>query len=233
MSVAAVLDPRCKMTVAKFTFPRMYSGDELKANIKKVEDALSELYKEYVSEYYSSGEQSGETNVGSTSTNVTITLHFGFDVLAWWRSNSLWYRILSGMARDILAIPITTVASEATFSAGLGVRWIDTYRASLAPETVEVLLCGGDWCRKRKDAIEGPPSFIEEETYVGGPHTHLLACMHDESYNYFSLYYGKPWNSHRDIFLFGNWNWNCKLYLIDILGCGAKSCGGVEYSRRL
>ncbi|GJT99526.1 zinc finger BED domain-containing protein RICESLEEPER 2-like protein [Tanacetum coccineum] len=110
-------DPRCKMTVAKFTFPRMYYGDKLKANIKTVEDALSELYEEYVS----------------------------FDVLAWWRANSLRYRILSRMARDILAIPITTVASEATFSAGS--RVIDTYRASLAPETVEVLLCGGDWCR--------------------------------------------------------------------------------------
>ena len=49
------------------------------------------------------------------------------------------------MTRDILAIPITTVASEATFSAGG--RVIDTYRASLSPETVQVLLCGEDWCR--------------------------------------------------------------------------------------
>nr|GFA53821.1 ribonuclease H-like domain-containing protein [Tanacetum cinerariifolium] len=47
MSVAAVLDLRCKMTVAKFIFPRMYSGDELKVNIKIVVHALSELYKEY------------------------------------------------------------------------------------------------------------------------------------------------------------------------------------------
>ena len=68
-----------------------------------------------------------------------------FNVLQWWRSNSLKYRILSRMARDILVIPITTVASEATFSAGS--RVIDTYRASLGVETVEVLLCGGDWCR--------------------------------------------------------------------------------------
>ena len=49
------------------------------------------------------------------------------------------------MARDILAIPITTVASEATFS--VGSRVIDTYCTSLAPETVQALLCGGDWCR--------------------------------------------------------------------------------------
>ncbi|GJS67051.1 zinc finger BED domain-containing protein RICESLEEPER 2-like protein isoform X1 [Tanacetum coccineum] len=199
MSVAAVLDPRCKMTVAKFTFPRMYSGDELKANIKTVEDALSELYEEYVSEYYSSGEQSGETSVGLTSINITIQASSsgwsefnefvkkngsvkpqkseldnyleegvyicndnskGFDVLTWWRANSLRYRILSQMAQDILAIPIIIVASKATFSSGS--RVIDTYRASLAPKTVEVLLCGGDWCRslhglKRKNKKEKMP----------------------------------------------------------------------------
>ena len=68
-----------------------------------------------------------------------------FSALEWWKVNNLKYRILSIMARDILAIPITTVASEATFSAGS--RVIDTYRASLSPETVQVLLCGGDWCR--------------------------------------------------------------------------------------
>ncbi|KAL0365207.1 UNVERIFIED_CONTAM: Zinc finger BED domain-containing protein RICESLEEPER 3 [Sesamum angustifolium] len=70
-----------------------------------------------------------------------------FDVLEWWRVNSVKYKILSFMARDILAIPITTVASEATFSAGS--RVIDKYRASLTSETVQVLMCGGDWLRKR------------------------------------------------------------------------------------
>ncbi|OMO54906.1 putative Zinc finger, BED-type [Corchorus capsularis] len=68
-----------------------------------------------------------------------------FNALEWWKANSLRYRILSKVARDILAIPITTVASEAAFSAGS--RVIDTYHASLAPETVQALLCGGDWCR--------------------------------------------------------------------------------------
>nr|GEU99877.1 putative zinc finger, BED-type [Tanacetum cinerariifolium] len=49
---------------------------------------------------------------------------------------------------------------RSTFSAGS--RVIDTYRASLAPETVEVLLCEGDWCRslhglKRKNKKEKKP----------------------------------------------------------------------------
>ena len=49
------------------------------------------------------------------------------------------------MAADTLTIPITTIVSEATFS--VGTRVIDSYRASLAPETVEMLMCAGYWCR--------------------------------------------------------------------------------------
>ena len=69
------------------------------------------------------------------------------------------------MACDILAIPITTVASEATFSARS--RVIDTYRASLAPETVQALFCGGDWCRnlhgvkKKKKKKKNKVSFFD------------------------------------------------------------------------
>nr|KAJ0219907.1 hypothetical protein LSAT_V11C200100330 [Lactuca sativa] len=184
MSIGAILDPRCKMRVIEFCFPRMYPENEACENIDKVKKALYALYKEYADEYYSSsGEGNGES-VGLRGNNVTIQPSSSgwsefaqfvrtveniqpqksdldnyleescyiceedpipFDVLQWWRSNSLKYRILSRMAQDILAIPITTVASEATFSAGS--RVIDTYRASLATETVEVLLCGGDWCR--------------------------------------------------------------------------------------
>ncbi|XP_021845055.2 zinc finger BED domain-containing protein RICESLEEPER 2-like isoform X1 [Spinacia oleracea] len=70
-----------------------------------------------------------------------------FDVLQWWKERSSKYRILSKLAADILAVPITTVASEATFSAGS--RVIDSYRASLLPETVQMLICVGDWCRSR------------------------------------------------------------------------------------
>lgn len=69
-----------------------------------------------------------------------------FDVLEWWRVHALKYKILSSLAKDILAIPVTSVASEATFSAGS--RVIDKYRASLKTETVQVLMCGGDWLRK-------------------------------------------------------------------------------------
>jgi hypothetical protein len=68
-----------------------------------------------------------------------------FDALVWWKSNALKYRILSKMARDLLAVPISTVASESSFSAGG--RVIEPHRASLSTDTVQMLLCGSDWVR--------------------------------------------------------------------------------------
>ncbi|GJV66743.1 zinc finger BED domain-containing protein RICESLEEPER 2-like protein [Tanacetum coccineum] len=69
-----------------------------------------------------------------------------FNILNWWKSHETKFPELSKMAAHSLAIPIRTVASEATFS--VGGRVIDTYRASLDPETVQALICGGDWIRK-------------------------------------------------------------------------------------
>ncbi|KAG6501927.1 hypothetical protein ZIOFF_041811 [Zingiber officinale] len=65
-----------------------------------------------------------------------------FSCLEWWKMNRMQYPILSKMAADILAIPVSSVASEATFSTGT--RVIDSYCSSLSPDTVQALLCGGD-----------------------------------------------------------------------------------------
>lgn len=39
----------------------------------------------------------------------------GFDVLQWWKDNQKRYPVVSMMARDVLAIPVSTVASESAF----------------------------------------------------------------------------------------------------------------------
>jgi hypothetical protein len=62
-----------------------------------------------------------------------------FDALMWWKINSSKFPVLAKVARDVLAIPITTVASESAFSTGG--RVIDPFRSSLAPKTVENLIC--------------------------------------------------------------------------------------------
>ncbi|KAH1120986.1 hypothetical protein J1N35_004146 [Gossypium stocksii] len=69
-----------------------------------------------------------------------------FDILLWWKVNSPRFPTLSKMARDVLAIPVSTVASESTFSTGG--RVLDQYRSSLTPKIVQALVCTQDWIRK-------------------------------------------------------------------------------------
>ncbi|KAF5193127.1 Zinc finger bed domain-containing protein, partial [Thalictrum thalictroides] len=70
------------------------------------------------------------------------------DVLDFWKGNQYRYPELSLMARDILSIPISTVASEAAFS--VGGRVIDKFRSALKPENVEALVCTRDWIFGKK-----------------------------------------------------------------------------------
>nr|XP_023922700.1 zinc finger BED domain-containing protein RICESLEEPER 2-like [Quercus suber] len=66
-----------------------------------------------------------------------------FDILAWWKSNGLKYPTLQRIARDILAIPVTTVASEAAFSTSG--RLLSPHRSRLHPKTIEAMMCAQNW----------------------------------------------------------------------------------------
>jgi hypothetical protein len=60
------------------------------------------------------------------------------------------------LARDVLAIPISTVASESAFSTGG--RVLDDFRTSLTPFMVEAIICTQDWLRR------STPINIQENT---------------------------------------------------------------------
>ena len=65
-----------------------------------------------------------------------------FDILSFWRGNEFRYLEVAVIACDILNIPISTVASESTFSTSG--RVIDQYKSSLKPDIVEALVCTRD-----------------------------------------------------------------------------------------
>ncbi|KAI5312320.1 hypothetical protein L3X38_041493 [Prunus dulcis] len=83
-----------------------------------------------------------------------------FDVLVWWKGKYATYHALAIMARDVLSIPVTSVASESAFStAG---RVLDPFRSSLTPNIVEALVCTQDWLRCSKLKCENVEEQLEE-----------------------------------------------------------------------
>lgn len=73
------------------------------------------------------------------------------DILEYWNSNQFRFPNLALMARDILSIPISTVASECAFSTGG--RVLDQYRSCLGHAIVESLICTRDWRFNEKQGI--------------------------------------------------------------------------------
>ena len=74
-----------------------------------------------------------------------------FDILALWKVNYPRYRVLSRIARHVLAILVSTVASESAFSTTGCV--LDPFWSSLSPIMVEALICGQKWLRSSSAPI--------------------------------------------------------------------------------
>ena len=68
------------------------------------------------------------------------------DILVWWKDKAPRLPVLAHLARDVLAIPVSTVASESAFSTSG--RILDDFRTSLTPFMVEALVCAQDWLRR-------------------------------------------------------------------------------------
>ena len=66
-----------------------------------------------------------------------------FDILDWWKFNCSRFPITGNIVRDVLAVPIFTVALESAFS--ISRKVLDVFRSSLAPLTVQSLVCYHDW----------------------------------------------------------------------------------------
>ncbi|KAL7170287.1 hypothetical protein ACSBR2_035205 [Camellia fascicularis] len=124
----AALDPRYKMKLIEFCFRKIYNVVESKKHINQIRYSLYELYDDYVVAHASNNIGTSDSQVGRRSSNSPITscntkgragnLDVDFDALDWWKVNTLKFRILSNMARDLLSIPISTVASESAFNTG-------------------------------------------------------------------------------------------------------------------
>ncbi|XP_078154114.1 zinc finger BED domain-containing protein RICESLEEPER 2-like [Carex rostrata] len=140
--------------------------DEESMGIDDVQ-VLTSMFKKHKSD------TSGEENKSELEKYLKDDLEvdeIDFDILGWWKINAPRFSILSHMARDVLAIPVSTVASESTFSTGG--RILDAFRSSLTPRIAQSLICSEDWLRSTRpigveENLEMLDQLEEEFSKVG------------------------------------------------------------------
>ncbi|KAJ1697422.1 hypothetical protein LUZ63_005934 [Rhynchospora breviuscula] len=190
LSIACVLDPRCKLAVVEYYFKLIYPTN-YEWYMSNLNACINALFKEYLEAYsislQSQTDSSSRTqsqsqrsqSSGASSSGTVNNIRAGlktllaekkttepvkseleqylteplddtaleeqFDILAWWKLKVPKYPVLSQLARDILAVPASTVASESTFSTSG--RTLSVVRNSLNDESIEALICAQDWLR--------------------------------------------------------------------------------------
>uniref|UniRef100_A0A7N2MT18 BED-type domain-containing protein n=1 Tax=Quercus lobata TaxID=97700 RepID=A0A7N2MT18_QUELO len=99
-----------------------------------------------------------------------------FDILGWWHTKSQDSPTLWTMARDILAIPMSTSTSNSAFC--IETMTLDPIFNDLDPDIIEALFCGKDWLdnliriTSNKDndrSIANPIPMLENPGSTSGP----------------------------------------------------------------
>ncbi|KAG7558745.1 HAT C-terminal dimerization domain [Arabidopsis thaliana x Arabidopsis arenosa] len=112
-----------------------------------------------------------ETGLSNTSNEVDVYLKENvetpvilkgteYDLLSWWKVNTGKYPILSLIAKDILAMQVSSVASESAFSTSG--RVVSPFRSCLSHYMVEVLMCVEQWLKSEIHINERGVSTIKQ-----------------------------------------------------------------------
>jgi hypothetical protein len=167
--IPVILDPRFKLGFIKF---RLQQGFKEKASMyfSKAEKTFRKLFDEYTLQFGDLTLENAsasefdldnpwadwgrQQNVQQRRRASDLDLYLeeemvpvgiDLDLLQYWKTFSPKYPILAWMAREVLAVPASTVASESAFSSAE--KTISDYRSRLGSDTIEALVCLQDWPR--------------------------------------------------------------------------------------
>ena len=163
--VATALDPRLTLRV----FDKLLSGSEQQNQKRRAKAFFSHIYSQYstrqrlrefsemtnadhrpslVDDYdsdddifVSAANSARESEANRWQKEPSVGKNT--DILRFWKSREVDYPILAQMARDYLAIPATSAASERVFSQGGDI--VTKKRNRLHPDSVRYLLCLRSW----------------------------------------------------------------------------------------
>jgi hypothetical protein len=168
LACAAVLDPRYKLNLVSYCFKKIYGDVDASQYTDKVVALLHRLSTEYeklsslaavgsgIIEYQARVDLSDNHTPPEQKTELdwylespAMDLNVDFDILEFWSGMSKCYPNLANLARDILAIPISTVPSKSVFT--MGEKIVSPRRCTLEPDLLEMLISLHDWtCPKDK-----------------------------------------------------------------------------------
>ncbi|CAK8535513.1 unnamed protein product [Lathyrus sativus] len=173
MGIASVLDPRYKMEYLEYYYEKLYEQDsfdqvkriqqlcydlvvdyQLKLNQENCGDSpvleSSRVANDSLDDYdaYVRKKKRARTSYVKTKLDhyleeEVLLRSSDFDVLLWWKLNDIKYPTLQAIAKDILSIPISTVASESAFSTSGHI--LSPHCNRLHWTTLEALMCARSW----------------------------------------------------------------------------------------
>ncbi|KAG6514795.1 hypothetical protein ZIOFF_025168 [Zingiber officinale] len=136
------MEPQCGTSIVS-SIPESVGNDNTPTNMSDLKrQSIIAKYKKQKAQVFGDGNMS---ELDKYLNEIVEEYCDTFDILGWWKQNCHRFPILSQIARDVLAIPISTVASESAFSTSG--RVLDCFRSSLTPKVVESLICTQDWLR--------------------------------------------------------------------------------------
>lgn len=200
-SIVAAFDPLTKLDFVKSAFEEIFSGDlYLWMEIEEKLGNMFHLYAENLSSQRSSSSfinnDNSSSSDGDNPCNILdewkkmkrqrtelekylqepVQPDEEFDILGWWHTKSQDSPTLWTMARDILAIPMSTSTSNSAFC--IETMTLDPIFDDLDPDIIEALFCGKNWLdnpiriTSNKDndhSIANPEPMLENPGSTSGP----------------------------------------------------------------
>ncbi|KAK8661610.1 hypothetical protein V6N13_091208 [Hibiscus sabdariffa] len=168
LAMQTILDPRFKSKFVEFSYESIYGKYVAKIHLRIIDDALIDVFNEYGSSTnddvnsstllngdtiesfhkWCNSEKTDELSTYLKEPKVSTTNEF--DLLGWWSEQASSFTTLGRMARDILAIPVSSIISGSVLSEKAMMD--NPIFNGLDPEIIEAMICSKVW-------LESPKGF--------------------------------------------------------------------------